>query len=174
MLSPLIVTAKMDASSFEFFDGLRRRHFPPERNFLSAHITMFHHLPGAEIIVVEDGLRSAALRQMPIELEFSNVRFLGRGTAIEIESAELNSLRGKLANERRSWLTAQDNQKFKPHITVQNKVAPEEAKILFEQLKSAWEIKMGKAVGLQLWHYRNGPWELAKEFVFGDSEKQNN
>lgn len=168
MLSPLIVTAKMDASSFEFFDELRRRHFPPERNFLSAHITLFHHLPGDQITVVQEDLRNAASIQTAIELKFSNARFLGRGTAIQIESAELNALRGKLANGWHNWLTVQDNQKFKPHITVQNKVVAEKAKILFKQLKSAWQVKKGKAVGMQLWHYRGGPWELAKEFTFGD------
>ena len=143
MSSPLIVTAKLDAASFKFFDELRRRHFPPERNFLSAHVTLFHHLPGDEIAVAEDVLSSLASSQSAIRLEFSSVRFLGRGTAVEIESAELNSLRGKLANEWRDWLTAQDKQKFKPHVTVQNKVGAEEAKILFEQLKGVWETKTG-------------------------------
>lgn len=173
MSSPLIVTTKMDDLSFDFFDTLRRRHFPPERNFLLAHITLFHHLPGDEIIAVKDALRDAASVPKPIELKFSSVRFLGRGSAIEIESAELHLLRGKLANKWQHWLTPQDNQKFKPHITVQNKVAAQEAKTLFEQLKSGWQIKTGKAVGLQLWHYRNGPWELAKEFIFENSDKRN-
>ena len=166
MSSPLIITAKLDVSSSAFFDELRRRHFPPERNFLSAHVTLFHHLPGDEIVAVEDALRTVASSWTTIELKFSNARFLGRGTAIGIESAELNALRGKLADEWRSLLTKQDSQKFKPHITVQNKVAPEEAKILFERLKNDWKVKIGKAVGLQLWHYRNGPWELVKEFAF--------
>ena len=173
MSSPLIVTALLDDSSFEFFDRLRRRYFPPERNFLRAHITLFHHLPGDEITAVESDLGGIASSRKAIELEFSNVRFLGRGTAIDIESVELNSLRGKLANGWRNWLTAQDNQKFKPHVTVQNKVAAEEAKLVFEQLKKGWQIINGKAVGLQLWHYRSGPWELAKEFVFEDSDKPN-
>lgn len=173
MSSPLIVTAKLDAASFEFFDGLRRRYFPPERNFLSAHATLFHHLPGGEIIAVEDALRNIAASRAAIELEFSSVRFLGRGTAIEIESAALNTLRAKLASEWRDWLTVQDKQKFKPHVTVQNKVEAKEAKILFEQLKNGWEIRTGEALGLQLWHYRGGPWELAKEFIFAGFEEAN-
>jgi hypothetical protein len=44
--SPLILTAKLDADSFDLLDALRRHHFPLGRNHLSAHIKLFHHLPG--------------------------------------------------------------------------------------------------------------------------------
>lgn len=166
MPSPLIVTAKLDVASFDFFDEMRRRYFPPERNFLSAHITLFHHLPGEEIDLVRNDLKQIALQQTKIALNFSSIRFLGRGTAIEIAAPELISLRAKLANKWREFLTAQDQQKFKPHVTVQNKVAPDEAKILYEQLKAGWQSRKGSAVGLQLWHYVGGPWRLADEFIF--------
>ncbi|GAA1871360.1 2'-5' RNA ligase family protein [Pseudonocardia ailaonensis] len=42
---PLIVTATLDAPTQERFDALRRRHFPSDRNFLAAHLTLFHALP---------------------------------------------------------------------------------------------------------------------------------
>jgi 2'-5' RNA ligase len=71
-----------------------------------------------------------------LPLRFSRWRFLGRGSAIEIESAELNSLRDELKNKWNDWLTAQDRQKFQPHITVQNKVAPESARLLFDELSA--------------------------------------
>jgi hypothetical protein len=43
---PLILTLKMDRESFSRFEGLRQAHFPPHRNFIPAHLTLFHHLPG--------------------------------------------------------------------------------------------------------------------------------
>jgi hypothetical protein len=52
---PLIVTALMDAVAQERFDQLRRSHFPPERNHLDAHLTLFHRLP-------DDPAISAALQ----------------------------------------------------------------------------------------------------------------
>lgn len=167
---PLIVTAKMDADSFDFFNNLRQKHFPAERNFLAAHITLFHHLPGDKLDEIEDFLKVITSRQYEFPLNFSSVRFLGRGTAIEIESAELISLRVKLANQWSEYLTEQDKQKFKPHITVQNKTEPEKARLLFEEIKKNWEINWGKAVGLQLWHYRGGPWQIANEFAFYKTE----
>jgi len=167
--SPLIVTAKIDEETQKFFDDLRRKHFPPERNFLSAHITLFHHLPAEKIFEIEDLLERIASDQQIFTLNFSSVRFLGRGTAIEIESPELIDLHKKLAAHWRDVLTNQDKQKFKPHVTIQNKVAPDEAEKLFEQLKNNWKPKKGNAVGLHLWHYRGGPWESAKEFDFKEN-----
>ena len=43
-----ILTAELDPDSFEWLDGLRRQHFPPERNLLSAHLTLFHRLSSAQ------------------------------------------------------------------------------------------------------------------------------
>ncbi len=171
MSSPLIITAKIDAASFDFFDDLRRRYFPPERNFLSAHITLFHHLPGDEIAAVEKNLAEIVSERPPIKLDFPGVRFLGRGTAVEITAPELIALRTKLANGWQEFLTAQDQQKFKPHITVQNKTEPAQAKITYENLKTEWQSRTGTAVGLQLWHYLGGPWRLANEFIFSGDEK---
>ncbi len=45
---PLILTLKMDDRSQERFDRLRELYFPPERNYLSAHLTMFHKLTGEQ------------------------------------------------------------------------------------------------------------------------------
>ena len=44
-MPPLIVTALLDEVAQERFDRLRREHFPPERNQLDAHLTLFHRLP---------------------------------------------------------------------------------------------------------------------------------
>ena len=165
-MPPLILTVKLDADSFGFFDALRREHFPPERNFLAAHITLFHHLPGEEISKIEDDLRRVCSEYKAFEMRFPSLRFLGKGTAAEIESAELLRLRSTLAALWSERLTAQDRQKFKPHITIQNKVAPDEVRRLYEALQADWQTQTGVAVGLQLWHYLGGPWKLAGEFLF--------
>ncbi len=164
--SPLIVTAKMDTDSFEFLDALRREYFPPERNHLSAHITLFHHLPCEQLDEIEAHLKIIASRQYEFKLDFRAVRFIGRGSIVEIESPPLVSLRNKLANHWSEWLTLQDRHKFAPHVTIQNKVESEAARRLYEKLKASWQPQIGKTTALQLWHYRNGPWQLANEFNF--------
>ncbi|RZL99804.1 MAG: 2'-5' RNA ligase family protein, partial [Sphingomonas sp.] len=42
--APIIVTAVFGAEDFAWADGLRRAHFPPDRNIVPAHLTLFHHL----------------------------------------------------------------------------------------------------------------------------------
>ncbi len=156
----------MDADSFELLNALRREHFPPDRNHLSAHITIFHHLPGECLDEIEAHLKITASRQYEFKLNFTAVKFIGRGSIIEIESPELISLRNKLANHWSDRLTPQDRQKFAPHVTIQNKVEPEEARRLYEKLKESWHPLSGTATALQLWHYQNGPWQKANEFDF--------
>jgi len=164
--APLILILKLDAESFAFFDSLRRKLFPAERIFLSAHVTLFHNLPGNRRERIENDLNELRRRYEPFALRFPAWRFLGKGAAIEIESAELNRLRGELKNKWDEWLTSQDHQKFKPHITVQNKVAPEAARRLYDKLSADWATRDGAGIGIELWHYLNGPWKLAEEFAF--------
>ncbi len=166
--APLILTLKLDAESFAFFDSLRQKHFPAERNFLAAHVTLFHNLPGSQREQIEADLNDLTARQRTFPLRFPKWRFLGRGAAIEVESAELNRLRDELKDKWDEWLTAQDRQKFKPHITVQNKVAPETARFLFDELSADWSGKSGAGIGIELWHYLNGHWKLAGEFVLSE------
>ena len=44
--APLILTLRFDGEAFARLDDLRRAHFPPERNQIPAHLTLFHALPG--------------------------------------------------------------------------------------------------------------------------------
>lgn len=166
MTLPLILTLKIDAASFAFFDDLRRKYFPPERNFLAAHVTLFHHLPGAEIERIEADLQMICDQTDVFPLAFTKWRFLGKGSAMTIESAELLRLRARLAHVWNEELTRQDSQKFQPHITVQNKVAPDEARALFENLAADWQPRNGVGEGLTLWHYVAPKWKLAREFSF--------
>mgnify|MGYP004351873915 CR=1 FL=1 len=43
--SPLILTAQLPADLHRWATALRTEHFPPERNYLEAHVTLFHALP---------------------------------------------------------------------------------------------------------------------------------
>lgn len=171
MHAPLILTLKLDDASFRFFDDLRRDYFPPERNLLRAHLTMFHHLPGEELPQIKSDLAKGAREKEGFPLAFSGWRFLGRGVAANVEAAQLLDLRARLADVWRAWLTTQDRQKFQPHITIQNKVAPEEAKRLYEKLRGRGERTLadGRAEGLQLWHYLSGgTWRLEEGFLFAE------
>ncbi|MFC0384279.1 2'-5' RNA ligase family protein [Muricoccus vinaceus] len=164
--APLILTLRFDDAAFARLDGLRRAHFPPERNQIPAHLTLFHALPGEALEEVVSGLRTACAATPPMELRFSGLRSLGRGVALEVEAPALVALRKALAYGWARRLTRQDAQGFRPHVTLQNKVTPEAAATLLAALSAGFEPWAGRAEGLLLWHYRGGPWEAAAEVPF--------
>lgn len=44
-MQPLILTLWLDDDAARHFNELRQRYFPRERNYLDAHLTLFHALP---------------------------------------------------------------------------------------------------------------------------------
>lgn len=99
-------------------------------------------------------------------IAFPGVRMLGRGVAIEVASAELQVLHDRLAACFDAWLKPQDRQRFRPHVTVQNKVSAQQARELFDSLAPEWEMPSGGSAGLLLWEYLGGPWRGIEEFSF--------
>ena len=165
-MQPLIVSLKLDQDSFEILNDLRQRHFPSERNFLDAHVTLFHALPGEQEAAVLDTLREVAGQTPCFPVLLPSVRSLGRGVAIEIESEPLVKLRSRLASVWSPWLTPQDRQGYRPHVTIQNKVSAEQARSLYEELSAQWSPLTAEGNGLWLWRYLNGPWEFIAEISF--------
>jgi 2'-5' RNA ligase len=163
---PLILTLELDESSQERFDRLRGLHFPPERNYLSAHLTLFHKLPGEREAEISTELREICREHEPLALAATGLRFLGRGVAYELSSPGLSALRRELARRWEPWLGAQDRQGFKPHITVQNKVSPEQARTLHQELQTTFTPFEIEGLGLSLWRYLGGPWKPAATYLF--------
>lgn len=161
MADPLVVTALLDPRTQARFDALRADHFPPERNHLPAHLTLFHALPGEQAAAVEEVLREAFVP--PYAGSVSRVRSLGRGVAYDVECPALVALHARLRRELAGWLTPQDAQGLRPHVTVQNKVAPEVAKQTLAVLTASFAPWPVEVTGLALWWYRGGPWELRTE-----------
>jgi 2'-5' RNA ligase len=164
--APLILTLRFDEASFAFFDQQRRRYFPPERNFIPAHLTLFHHLPGEYVETIESDLAAIIRMQPQLTLQVTGLRSLGRGVAYTVNSSALTSLRSSLVTQWQDCLTPQDRQRHQPHVTVQNKVDPADAKALLEELSAAFMPFQATGVGLDLWWYRGGPWEAVQSFSF--------
>jgi hypothetical protein len=163
---PLILTLQMDESSQERFDHLRELHFPPERNYLNAHLTLFHKLPGEREAEISTELCEICREHEPPTLIATGLRFLGRGVAYELSSPQLLALRRELVRSWDPWLGAQDRQGFKLHVTVQNKVSPEQARALHQELQATFTPFEIEGLGLSLWRYLGGPWEPAATHLF--------
>ena len=161
---PLILTLQLDEQAFAFFNDLRKKHFPPAINYLDAHLTLFHHLPQNPAIT--EWLRTVSAKQAPIALEVTNLMKLGRGVAFGIKSEELVWLQANFKKRFQEWLTPQDRQGFRPHVTVQNKVTPEKANALFTELVADFTPFRAEGIGFSLWEYQSGPWQKVEDFNF--------
>ncbi len=164
---PIILTLQLDEASAAFFQRQRDAYFPPALNRVPAHVTLFHKLPGEEERGVVEAVAGVCSGREPFPVSVTGLRALGRGTAYTLQSRELDTVRADLARSFRPWLTGQDRQGFRPHVTVQNKVSPTEAKETYAELLGAFEAFEAQAEGLQLWYYRGGPWSPAGAIAFG-------
>ena len=145
---------------------MRERYFPPERNQLAAHLTLFHHLPPSLLPELNQRL-SAATRGVPAPAaRAAGLMNLGRGVAVRIESAALEAIRATLADAFAPLLTPQDSAGWRPHVTVQNKVTPAEANATLATLAASFAPRPVRVAGLAAWYYRGGPWEAIQRYMF--------
>ena len=79
---PYIVTAQLPGNVFAWADGLRCAHFPPERNKLSAHVTLFHALAPSLLPEIRRVLASHASRHAPPRARLTGLMDLGGGTPL--------------------------------------------------------------------------------------------
>ena len=167
--APLILTLALDEVAQAALDSLRRAHFPAARNHLSAHLTLFHKLPGAEIETVRADLDEVARAFRPIAMVAARPIALGRGVAIALDAPALHTVRAELRRRWETWLSPQDRQRHRPHVTIQNKVTPGEARALHAELSAGFAPFPVTGTGLALWRYLGGPWEPVTTFPFTDT-----
>jgi 2'-5' RNA ligase len=162
-----VLTALFDPASALRFDAMRRAYFPAKRNFVPAHCTLFHKLPGerkADVVLLLGRLCASA---RPFTAFTSSVLNFGRGVAYGLDAPGLVAFRQEVAHAFSPWLSDQDRQRYRPHVTVQNKVDPAVARHLLASLEddfAPWPVRIE---GVCLWRYRGGPWDSAGTFRFG-------
>ena len=161
-----MLTAQLPAPEQAWLDAWRAEFFPPERNHLAAHLTLFHALPGARQEAIAADLDAVAARTPPIPARADGLRFLGRGVAVALTAPALVSLRAELAASWAGHLTRQDEQPLRPHVTVCNKVTPERARAVERELAQRFAPRTFSLVGLALFAYAGGPWEPLRSWRF--------
>ena len=165
--APLILTLALHKVDQARFERLRRLHFPPDRNLIPAHVTLFHKLPGESLDDVRAAIDAAAAAQAPFPVQATGLRFIGRGCAYTLDAPPLLALRAGLARTWREWLTLQDQQGYRPHVTIQNKATPAAARMLFDAMQAGFAPFTVRAEGLSLWRYLGGPWQAVGQHPFG-------
>ena len=157
-----ILTLRLDPAAQQTFDDLRKLHFPPARNQIPAHLTLFHALPSEPWVHAHlDRIANACA---PFSLRVTGLRSLGKGVAYTLAAPELQALHADLSTSFVDELIPQDRQRFMPHVVVQNKATPEAARTLLAQLTRNFAPWVVTAEGLDLWHYLGGPWQHVHTF----------
>jgi 2'-5' RNA ligase len=164
--APIIVSALFGRQDQAGFDALRREHFPPERNVLPAHLTLFHHLPPSALDELKHRLNAATRGVRAPTARAVGFMSLGRGVAVKIDSPGLTEIRRDLSEAFAGLLTPQDAGGWRPHVTIQNKVAPSMARLLLGALSKDFRAREVEIAGLAAYYYRGGPWEQISRHMF--------
>lgn len=159
-----ILTLAVEEEVQRWFEAQRQAYFPPALNRIPAHLSLFHSLPGDA--TTRHALAEAAAAQTPFRMQMEGVRSMGRGVMYALNSPELMGLHRRLSARFTPFLTPQDKQPLRPHVVVQNKVEPAEAKALLVQLQAGFQGRAVEATGLLWWEYLGGPWRKIEEFRF--------
>ena len=80
-----------------------------------------------------------------LPLLFQDARRFGSLVLVTVEAPELRPLQAALAKDFDAWLIAQDRQKFRPHVTLLNKVTPAQSIVAHAQITATWARWTGEA-----------------------------
>ncbi len=163
--APLLVTAELPEHVFLWADGLRREHYPPDRNRLGAHVTLFHALPPSAEGEVRRLLAEMATEPAP-EALVTGVMDLGQGSAFAVDSPDMVDIHGELADRLRGLIQQKDAASLRLHITVQNKVPIAEARALQMQLAADFVAMRFRFRGLALSQWRDEKWHRTQLYPF--------
>lgn len=163
--APLLITAELPGDVLAWADGLRRMHYPPDRNRLRAHVTLFHALPPSAEGEVRR-LLSDLVKGKPPEARISGIMNLGRGTALDVDSPGMVQFHSLMAERLHGLLSAQDDRRLRLHITVQNKVEPAAAKALQAELAQSLERQKFSFRGFGLYAWEGGLWREIAQYPF--------
>lgn len=165
MAGALIALAELGASDLAWLDQLRRRHYPPDRNRVPAHLSLFRALPPSAEDEVRRSLARTAFRAPP-EARTSGVMDLGEGVALRVESPALEHIREELAGEFQGLLSSQDRGPWTAHVTIQNKAEPRAVRSLLREMREGFEPRPLRISGLRLVRYVEGGWEPLAAYRF--------
>ena len=162
---PLLVTAELPDDILAWADGLRRAHYPPERNRLQAHVTLFHALPPSAQAEVRGLLAEFSQRQAPFA-EITGLMDLGGGAAFAVASSDMVALHEQLAERLHGLVQQKDARPLRLHITVQNKVRREQALALQAELGRDLPQRSFRFRGLGLYLWDAELWRLSRIYPF--------
>ena len=144
---PLILTLKLDKATQTFLTDLRTKHFPKNRNYLAAHVTLFHAIPAHRYADLDAHLHALAQKTNSWDVfvgepkKMSNkgvmvtVRDRPHGT-IESIHDDIQHFLKTSAKKDEDRLTDQDSRRMgKAHVTIMNKAEEDEVERCLQEVE---------------------------------------
>lgn len=169
---PLILTLKLDKASQSLLTDLRTKYFPKNRNYLAAHVTLFHAIPAHRFAELDVHLASRAEQTNGFEVFIGEPKKMGnKGVLVTVRDrphGKIEKIHDDIQNflqtrvkEEKDKLTDQDSRRMgKAHVTVMNKAEEDEVEEClkavekeFEGMKQAGERfgqQKGTTLGLEM------------------------
>lgn len=157
---PLILTAGFEPGFQGRLEGWRRAHYPPARNQVPAHLSLFRQLPGPAVAEIKQRVARVASETPP--LAAWPVGFAARegGVVLALRCPVLMELRAELADALHGLLGHGDRALPRLQVTLQNKAEAATARASLAVLRAEPLPEKVQIVRLLLWRYLEGPWEL--------------
>ena len=171
--STYVLTLRTNREFHERINDLRKQYFPAQLNKIGAHITLFHALPGSQLGPIISDILEIANTQQGFEIQTIRPLKMSHGVALDANNQDAHRLWDTLV---RKWgpagadfLSKQDQQ-FKAHYTIQNKVEKDVAEKTWEEARAQFKSDEGRAVGFTLYKYmKGGHWRYQRTFDFAES-----
>jgi len=148
---PLILTLKLDKATQTFLTDLRTKHFPKNRNYLAAHVTLFHAIPAHRYAALDAHLHALVQKTNSWDVfvgepkKMSNkgvmvtVRDRPHGT-IESIHDDIQHFLKTSAKKDEDKLTDQDSRRMgKAHATIMNKAEEDEVERCLQEVEKEFE-----------------------------------
>lgn len=168
---PHILIAQFADSAQGQLEGLRRAHYPPDRNRSPAHCTLFHAVPGLAVRELADLIAELTRHAAPPPAVIDRVIDLDGGTALGVVSEALLDLRSRLADRLHGLLFGADAHEARLHVTIQNKVERAVAHRLQADLRRQWRPLETRVAAIAVARVDPAGWVPAGRWAFRGNTK---
>lgn len=163
-----ILALHTDPTHHQAVTALRNQHFPPNINKLSAHVALFRALPGSQLPVIQSAIQHLVHHHDPFPISTGEPFLMAHGVGLHVHVEPAPHIFRTLKEQWNGFLSKQD-QSFRAHYTIQNKVQSSVAQESLVAIRSGpdrFEGSTGIVTGLSLYLYDRGYWTLKHTYPF--------
>ncbi|KAL8847232.1 MAG: hypothetical protein Q9221_007719 [Calogaya cf. arnoldii] len=169
-----ILALHTDPAHHKAVTALRNQHFPSNINRLSAHVALFRALHGSQLAVIQSAIEHLVHQHDPFPISTGEPFLMDHGVGLHVQVGPATNIFQTLKEQWGGFLSEQD-QSFRAHYTIQNKVRSSVAQKSLVEIRSGphrFEGSTGTVTGLSLYLYDRGYWTLKQTYPF-PAEKEN-